>query len=89
MLAASSMGDSVPVSKVSAVPSHSKDLANTGPAYTFQYGVDDEYSGSRFGQNESRDPAGSTYGEYRVALPDGRTQVGKRLLDIFYQNRNN
>merc|ERR1711970_1264209 len=46
-----------------------------GPAvYAFEYGVADEYSGANFGQNEARDGY-STNGQYRVALPDGRTQV--------------
>ena len=76
VLAASSMGDPIPTTKQAVYPVD--DYANTGPAYTFQYGVADEYSGSNYAQNESRDPSGTTYGEYRVALPDGRTQV--RLL---------
>merc|ERR1712083_885329 len=38
------------------------------------YGVADDYSGAAFGQDESRDGY-STSGSYRVALPDGRTQV--------------
>merc|ERR1711887_413546 len=37
-------------------------------------GVADDYSGAQFGQNEKRDGY-STSGSYRVALPDGRTQV--------------
>merc|ERR1712168_832403 len=44
------------------------------PVYAFEYGVADEYSGANFGQNEARDGY-TTNGEYRVALPDGRTQV--------------
>merc|ERR1712168_137851 len=44
------------------------------PVYSFEYGVADEYSGANFGQNEARDGY-STNGQYRVALPDGRTQV--------------
>ena len=42
--------------------------------YTYKYGVADDYSGAAFGQDESRDGY-STSGSYRVALPDGRTQV--------------
>merc|ERR1711887_265222 len=42
--------------------------------YAYQYGVADDYSGAQFGQDEKRDGY-STTGSYRVALPDGRTQV--------------
>merc|ERR1719410_585347 len=47
---------------------------NEPAAYTYQYGVQDDYSGANFGQNEARDGY-ATNGEYRVALPDGRTQI--------------
>merc|ERR1711945_59112 len=51
--------------------------AYTEPAkYQYEYAVADEYAGVNFGQNESRDGY-STYGEYRVVLPDCRTQVVK------------
>merc|ERR1712168_945662 len=42
--------------------------------YAFEYGVQDEYSGANFGQNEASDGAAVT-GNYRVALPDGRIQI--------------
>ena len=42
--------------------------------YQYEYAVADEYSGANFGQNEHRDGY-STAGEYRVLLPDGRTQI--------------
>ena len=46
-----------------------------GPAvYAYEYAVADDYSKANFGQNENRDGY-STHGEYRVALPDGRTQI--------------
>merc|ERR1712141_612685 len=48
--------------------------ADTPPVYGYEYGVQDEYSGVNFGQNEKRDGY-STSGEYRVLLPDGRTQI--------------
>merc|ERR1712117_200539 len=52
-----------------------KEPAYDAPAvYAYEYGVADEYSGANFGQNEKRDGY-STSGEYRVALPDGRTQI--------------
>ena len=44
--------------------------------YNYEYAVADEYAGVNFGQNEARDGY-STYGEYRVVLPDCRTQVVK------------
>merc|ERR1712128_250099 len=51
----------------------SPDLAEP-PVYAYQYGVSDDYSGANFAQEEQRDGY-STSGSYRVALPDGRTQV--------------
>ena len=46
-----------------------------GPAvYNYEYAVQDDYSGVNFGQNEHRDGY-STSGQYRVLLPDGRTQI--------------
>ena len=47
---------------------------DTAPVYQYQYAVADSYSGADFAQSESRDGY-KTYGEYRVALPDGRTQI--------------
>ena len=49
-------------------------FANNLQPYAFEYGVEDSYSGAAFGQTESSDATGTT-GSYRVALPDGRTQV--------------
>merc|ERR1711997_44494 len=49
--------------------------AYDGPAvYQYGYAVADDYSGANFAQNENRDGY-ATSGEYRVALPDGRTQI--------------
>merc|ERR1719273_3058355 len=63
-----------------AAPSYKptyKEPAYTEPAnYQYEYAVADEYAGVNFGQNESRDGY-STSGEYRVVLPDCRTQVVK------------
>ena len=42
--------------------------------YNYEYAVQDDYSGVNFGQNEHRDGY-STSGQYRVLLPDGRTQI--------------
>merc|ERR1712018_1099134 len=50
------------------------------PAYdapavnNYAYAVADDYSHANFGANENRDGY-ATAGEYRVALPDGRTQI--------------
>merc|ERR1712168_1233463 len=55
-------------------PVHGHPGPDAPPVYSYEYGVADEYSGANFGQNEARDGY-STNGEYRVALPDGRTQV--------------
>merc|ERR1712172_88015 len=49
--------------------------AYEGPAlYQYGYAVTDDYSGANFAQSENRDGV-ATSGEYRVALPDGRTQI--------------
>ena len=48
--------------------------AEPAKPYAFEYGVHDEYSGTSFGQQENSDAA-SVVGSYRVALPDGRTQI--------------
>merc|ERR1711981_424094 len=46
-----------------------------GPAvYQYGYAVQDDYSKANFAANENRDGDVVT-GEYRVALPDGRTQI--------------
>merc|ERR1711881_810892 len=42
--------------------------------YHYGYAVADDYSGANFAQNEDRNGY-ATNGEYRVALPDGRTQI--------------
>ncbi len=49
---------------------------DTPPVYEFGYGVQSDayHGGANFGHNEARNGY-STNGEYRVDLPDGRTQV--------------
>merc|ERR1711935_1180918 len=44
------------------------------PAYAYEYGVNDGYSGANFQQQETRDGY-TTSGSYTVALPDGRVQT--------------
>ena len=46
----------------------------TPKPYAFEYGVEDSYSGAAFGQTETSDTS-AVAGNYRVALPDGRTQI--------------
>jgi len=43
--------------------------------FAYQYGVKDDYSGASFDKSESQNAEGVVSGEYRVALPDGRTQI--------------
>ncbi|XP_040582753.1 uncharacterized protein [Lepeophtheirus salmonis] len=47
---------------------------DTPAVYQYGYAVADDYAGTNFAQNENRDGY-STAGEYRVGLPDGRTQI--------------
>ena len=67
-----------PVHTPSHKPSvYAQDYAYDGKAtYQYEYAVVDEYSGLEFGANEGRDGY-VTQGEYRVLLPDCRTQVVK------------
>merc|ERR1712018_975141 len=55
---------------------HEPSYADVPAKYQYEYAVADEYAGVNFGANEARDGY-STYGEYRVVLPDCRTQVVK------------
>jgi len=43
--------------------------------FAYAYGVSDHYSGTNFDKKETQDANGVVQGEYRVALPDGRTQI--------------
>jgi len=52
-----------------------------GPSnYAFGYSVQDDYSGDDFSHSEVRD-GDKTTGEYRVSLPDGRTQIVSYVAD--------
>ena len=42
--------------------------------YSFSYGVNDEYNGVKFGQDEESD-GNVVKGSYSVNLPDGRKQT--------------
>jgi hypothetical protein len=55
-------------------PAYNQPEYNEPAAYNFGYAVADDYSNVNFGQNEERNGY-STSGSYRVALPDGRTQI--------------
>ena len=43
--------------------------------FHYAYGVKDSYAGTDFDKKESQDKEGNVQGQYRVALPDGRTQT--------------
>ena len=47
---------------------------NEPAVYSYQYGVNDDYSGVNIKADESRDGY-NTQGSYSVALPDGRLQT--------------
>ena len=51
--------------------------------FNYEYGVNDAYSGASFSKSENQDDYGVVSGEYRVALPDGRTQVINNVLLCF------
>ncbi|CAG0890625.1 unnamed protein product [Cyprideis torosa] len=44
------------------------------PQYQFAYAVKDDYSNNDYSHQETRDGY-AVQGEYRVLLPDGRTQI--------------
>ena len=55
-----------------------------GMPYELDWGVDDEESGNSYSHVESSDGQ-TTQGEYRVLLPDGRTQVRWYRIGNFNQ----
>ena len=80
-------------------PSYHEPAYKETPAkYEYKYGVDaqDGYKNYvQFGANEARDGY-STYGEYRVLLPDGRTQIvsyntadaySGNVMDVKYEGK--
>ena len=57
-------------------PKHHGDPYKIPPRpFAYAYGVSDEYAGTNFDKKETQDEYGVVNGEYRVALPDGRTQI--------------
>ena len=50
--------------------------------YSFDYAVNDHYSGANFAQNEKSD-GHNTQGYYTVALPDGRIQTVTYVADHY------
>merc|ERR1719312_113973 len=64
------------------VKGHPGPYDETPKPYAFEYGVEDSYSGAAFGQTETSDTK-LTNGNYRVALPDGRTQIVTYTADPY------
>ena len=71
-VAAASAGPVAPLAY--GAPAYHQPSYEEPAAYTYQYGVNDDYSGANFNADESRDGY-STKGSYSVALPDGRLQT--------------
>ena len=57
-------------------PAYKEPAYDAHAKYNFEYNVADDYAKLNFGQTEGRDGYATT-GEYRVLLPDCRTQVVK------------
>jgi Insect cuticle protein. len=69
------LADNAPYRPAPYKPASYKEPSYDEPAkYEYQYAVADQYAGVDFNQNEARDGY-ATNGEYRVVLPDGRTQI--------------
>merc|ERR1712168_1001461 len=60
-------------------PSYEKEVAQP---YSYQYAVQDDYSGSNFAASENSDTKVVT-GTYTVHLPDGRIQTVKYTADHY------
>ena len=57
-----------------------KEEPTAAPVYTYNYAVADQYENLDFTQEENRENY-ATSGSYRVALPDGRTQIVSYRVD--------
>ena len=64
------------------IKGHPAPYDETPKPYAFEYGVQDSYSGANFGQTETSDTK-AVAGNYRVALPDGRTQIVTYTADPY------
>jgi len=53
-----------------------------GMPFNYQWAVNDEYSGNQY-NHDSQSDGKVTEGEYRVLLPDGRTQIVKYTADHY------
>lgn len=76
-LAVAAVADEAPKAYAPPAPKYhrpSYEEINVPPKYDFSYGVSDHYSGNSYQAAENRDGY-ITSGSYRVALPDGRTQI--------------
>eukprot|EP00094_Tigriopus_californicus_P014244 TCALIF_13797-PA protein Name:"Similar to resilin Pro-resilin (Drosophila melanogaster)" AED:0.13 eAED:0.14 QI:0/0/0/1/1/1/2/0/131 len=75
LFAAAVLADNAPYRPAPYKPASYKEPSyDEPPKYEYQYAVADQYAGVDFNQNEARDGYATT-GEYRVVLPDGRTQI--------------
>ncbi|XP_065345642.1 cuticle protein 7-like [Cloeon dipterum] len=61
-------------------PSHDHDHHEPGMPFDFNYAVKDDYYGTDFAHNAVSD-GDVVRGEYRVLLPDGRTQIVRYTAD--------
>ena len=74
-------------------PAYKRPVYDTQAKYHFEWEVVDDYAKLNFGQREDRDGYATT-GEYRVLLPDCRTQIVKyntadgysgNLVEVLYE----
>lgn len=51
------------------------------PGYAFGYRVRDQSTGNDFGHTQKRMVDGTTHGEYKILMPDGRVQSVRYKAD--------
>merc|ERR1711970_49029 len=61
-------------------PTYHSESKEEGMPFAYNWAVADEYSGNQYNHNTNSDGE-HTEGEYRVLLPDGRTQIVKYTSD--------